>query len=394
MRILYHHRIGSKDGQYVHIEAIVSALRAQGHEVRVVGPGGFDEREFGGQSAFVARLRAMIPGVFYEMLELAYNLVDYRRLARHIGEFEPDVLYERYNLYLLSGTRAQRVYNIPLLVEVNAPLQEERNAYGGLKLVRLARWAEGYVWRKAAGIFTVTQVLADRIVRAGVSRERIQVTPNGVDRDAFALEAAVEPSRQSLGVETPLVVGFVGFARQWHGLDAVIRLLAAHEKSLPFHFLLVGDGPACESLRVQAAAAGVAERLTITGLVERTRVAAYLELFDIALQPAAVAYASPLKLLEYMASGCAIVAPDQPNIRELIEQRQNGLLFDAQETDGFERAVLELLQNEPLRRELGRRARDTIEQRDLSWSRNAQQIVEAASRLIQAQRRAQPAIPR
>ena len=38
MRILYHHRTASKDGQAVHIEEMIEALRSLGHEVRIVAP--------------------------------------------------------------------------------------------------------------------------------------------------------------------------------------------------------------------------------------------------------------------------------------------------------------------------------------------------------------------
>jgi len=38
MKILYHHRTASKDGQAVHIEEMIDAMRSLGHEVRVVAP--------------------------------------------------------------------------------------------------------------------------------------------------------------------------------------------------------------------------------------------------------------------------------------------------------------------------------------------------------------------
>ena len=38
MRILYSHRIQSRDGQGVHLDSLVAALREEGHEVRVVSP--------------------------------------------------------------------------------------------------------------------------------------------------------------------------------------------------------------------------------------------------------------------------------------------------------------------------------------------------------------------
>jgi hypothetical protein len=38
MKILYHHRTASKDGQAVHIEEMIEAMRSLGHQVRVVAP--------------------------------------------------------------------------------------------------------------------------------------------------------------------------------------------------------------------------------------------------------------------------------------------------------------------------------------------------------------------
>ena len=58
MRILYSHRIQSRDGQSVHVEELIAALRALGHEVLVVGPGFYENAEFGGESGLVAAILA------------------------------------------------------------------------------------------------------------------------------------------------------------------------------------------------------------------------------------------------------------------------------------------------------------------------------------------------
>jgi hypothetical protein len=61
MKILYHHRVGSKDGQAVHIEEIVGALRELGHEVLLVGPAGTQRAEFGADAGMVATLKRLLP---------------------------------------------------------------------------------------------------------------------------------------------------------------------------------------------------------------------------------------------------------------------------------------------------------------------------------------------
>ena len=61
MDIIYHHRIASKDGQYVHIEAIYSALSRQGHSLRLVGPALHEQSDFGHDGGIVSKLKSKLP---------------------------------------------------------------------------------------------------------------------------------------------------------------------------------------------------------------------------------------------------------------------------------------------------------------------------------------------
>ncbi|HET9147544.1 MAG TPA: glycosyltransferase, partial [Acetobacteraceae bacterium] len=115
------------------------------------------------------------------------------------------------------------------------------------------------------------------------------------------------------------------------------------------------------------------------GLAAREAVPGLLAGFDIALQPRSVDYASPLKLFEYMAAGCAIVAPDQPNIREILTHGRTALLFDPDEPGALWQAVARLADDAELRERLGRAARAEIEARDLTWDGNARRVAEWAA---------------
>ena len=54
-------------------------------------------------------------------------------LAAAAREFQPDLIYERYNLYLLADLMLKHRLRIPLLLEVNAPLgSSERNISAAL----------------------------------------------------------------------------------------------------------------------------------------------------------------------------------------------------------------------------------------------------------------------
>jgi CelD/BcsL family acetyltransferase involved in cellulose biosynthesis len=176
-----------------------------------------------------------------------------------------------------------------------------------------------------------------------------------------------------------VTIGFVGFVRDWHGLDAVISGLAAHRGDPPIRLVVVGDGPARRTLEHQAEALGAKDLVRFTGLRGRESIAEVIRGFDIALQPRAVAYASPLKLFEYMACGRAIVAPDQPNIREILKDGETAILFDPDDEDGLWQGVRQLAGDPKLREKLGQAARNVLEAHGYTWESNAARIVAAAA---------------
>lgn len=380
MKILYHHRIRSKDGQFVHIEELTGALKALGHEIVMVGPAAVAKEEFGADAGFVAVLKKHLPRFLYELMEFGYALLDYRCLRRAARRHKPDCLYERYNLYLPSGVWLRRKMNLPMLLEVNAPLYEERKKYDGIALDRLARWTERYAWRGADYVLPVTQVLSDYVRDAGVDESRIVVIPNGINPRRFGGVTDTEKAKAALGLPHCLMLGFVGFMREWHGLDQVIRLVA-EESGERYHALLVGDGPARPELERLARSLGVADRVTITGLVERDRVANYIAAFDIALQPRVVAYASPLKLIEYLALGRAIVAPAQPNIKEILTDGENAILYNPEDATDFKNVIRRLCSDGGLRARIAEGAARTIAASGLTWESNAARVVELFRRL-------------
>jgi glycosyltransferase involved in cell wall biosynthesis len=375
MKILYHHRIRSKDGQYVHLEELTRALHDLGHEIILVGPAAIEKEEFGAEAGIVATLKRNLPKLLYELLEFCYSFWVYVRLRAAIRKHKPDCIYERCNLFQVAGAWAKRAYKLPMLLEVNAPLLEERQKYGGLALISLARWSQNYVWRAPDYLLPVTEVLAGYLRRADVPDSKIVVIPNGVNLSRFERRMDRAEAKRQLGLDGRLVLGFTGFVREWHGLERVIDLIAHMGDAVRVHLLLVGDGPARKALEDHARTLGVERSVTITGIVPRDEVARYIAAFDVALQPAVVPYASPLKLFEYMILGCAILAPSMPNLSEILVDGENALLFDAENPESFSAALSRVCSDPEFRERIGKGATRTIIDRKLTWENNARIVV-------------------
>lgn len=393
MRILYHHRTQAEDGQAVHIRSLIRAFEREGHGVHELGlvsqaAGRSSAGSLGAQRrrwGWVTRT----PRFARELAEYAYSTVARRRLLAVGATLEPDLIYERYAFGNLGGVAAARRLGVPLFLEVNSPMVLELSRTRGLSFPRVARSVEHRVFTGATRVCAVTEVLAEMLVESGVERRRILVTPNGVDLELYPAAddlAARAAARAELGLrprsETDVgaVLGFVGYYRDWHRLDLAVAALA--EPGLEqAELVLIGEGPAREGLERAARSVGVAERVHFAGRFDHERIPRLLAAFDVALLPAINPYASPLKLHEYMAARLATVAPDQPNLREVLRDGENAVLVPPGDAESFTQAVVDLARDPGLRGRLGQRARATIEERDLTWRGNARRVIEAAAEL-------------
>src|SRR5690606_32092193 len=205
--------------------------------------------------------------------------------------------------------------------------------------------------------------------------ERVVVMPNGADPAAFNPEHDSRALRERLGLQEALVVGFSGILRPWHGLDLLLEAfarLAVTDSRL--HLLIVGDGPIRGELDSAIAAKGLGKRVTITGRVPHAEVRDYVALMDVAVSPRATFYASPMKVLEYMAMGKAIVAPAMDNLRDVLTDGEDALLFEPEQVDSLTEALARVTADHALRAEFGRKARRVIET-ERTWRHNAEEVI-------------------
>jgi glycosyltransferase involved in cell wall biosynthesis len=369
------------DAQGIHITEMVNAFQRLGHEVRVfslvVAENDLSQKKKGG---FWAGVAGRCPAVLYELLELGYNLYGVPALRRAVSEFKPDFIYERYAMNNFCGVLTSRKSGVPIFLEVNAPLYREKIRHDRLVLRPVAKKIENWTCGNASVLMTVTAALRDILVRQGVQPKRSVVIPNGIDPKVFntSISGGRIRARYRLSREHT-VVGVVGWFRAWHGLDFLIRtcaerdLYSAHKVRL----LFVGDGPATPGARRLAAELGCEEYVHFTGAVNRTDIPAHVAALDIAVQPRVTEYASPMKVIEYMGLGKAIVAPRQPNMVEILGHKQNALLFSPEDNAELAERMVDLITDSQLRSKLGRAAAATIEERQMYWLANAERAVEA-----------------
>lgn len=377
MRILYHHRTLGDGAEGIHIREMVKAFRDLGHEVKVVGPIGEASPESSPKSRILGGLKRSIPNVLYEFLEIAYTGYSFFRVAWEIRQFKPDFIYERYITFNAGTVLAVKIFHVPVCLEVNAPLALERGSEHDerLSLRKVASWMERWICANATWTVVVSTPLREYLESIGVPRGKCVVMPNGVDPDRFAPKEKDTALLDALGIPTGrFIVGFTGVLRSWHGLDLLVRAVGSMvSNGFEAFLLVVGDGPYRESLESLVNELGLESCVCITGQIPHDRVPHYIALFDVAVSPRATFYASPMKVIEYMALGKSVVVPATPNFLDIIDDHLEGIVFEEGNADALGQALVHLCQEPELRRDLGIRARQKVERR-LNWRWNANEV--------------------
>jgi glycosyltransferase involved in cell wall biosynthesis len=279
-----------------------------------------------------------------------------------------DLIHERYNLLALGGAWASKKLGIPLVLEVNADLLEQRKFKGiperGLRRL-FAVWATQMCFNAAAKIVCISAGLQDHLHRRWkIEASKLTVLPIAADAEAFGSNYDIEPIKRDLGLTSESVVIWVGGFYPWHDLDLLVesfaRVISRHPNA---RLILVGDGQTRPAVESKIRQYGLQQSVIMTGAVAHARVPEMLSIADVAVVPAAPVAASqggtgtPLKLLEYMAAGKAIVATALNQAAEVIGHGQNGLLVEAGDVNRFAEAILTLLNDRGERVRLGQNAR-------------------------------------
>ncbi len=301
--------------------------------------------------------------------------------ARVLNNVKPDVVILRAGRYL-SSVLISRYKKIPVLLEINGSLVLENrlieNQYR-LKSKLFWRLVEKKVLIMGSHLMVVSEPLRQHYINWGFTPEKITTVPNGVDTQIFHPNIDGQKVRKKFSLEGKIVIGFSGAFSAWHGLDFLFQMIQPLFKEKDdIVLLLIGRAKRDFTLPRLTE-----DRIIMTGFVPYEQMPEHLAAVDIFIAPyprIEPFYFSPLKIFEAMATEKAVLASSQGQIRELITDGVDGLLYPPGDKAIFFRKLRLLIANTDLREKLGKRARRKIEQQ-FTWRHNAQSVMELCRNL-------------
>lgn len=217
-------------------------------------------------------------------------------------------------------------------------------------------------------IVTPSHTTAGFLKALGVDESKIRVIPNGAEIDARRPRPDDAPESYIL---------YFGSPQSWQGVDTLLRAFARLADFESLQLVICGsrEGKAWKPYQKLAAKLGVAERIIWRFALDEDQLSQWRQHALLSVAPLTdsprnvVQGCAPLKVLESMASGVAVVASNLPPLREIIRDRHDGWLVHPERPSELARALRILLDDRRYAQQLGAEARRTIEER-FTWERS------------------------
>jgi glycosyltransferase involved in cell wall biosynthesis len=246
----------------------------------------------------------------------------------------------------------------------------------------------------------LTFATADLVISANETFRQLAITRGGKrpaeivavysipDKRFFgSVQSAIpKQSNADIGNGRKMVIGYVGIIGDQDGVDNIVRMareLAGRHGLRDFICVIVGDGPALQSIRSLADELDVAKYVRFTGYLTGRELLEALSEFDIGVIPDPVnTYNDKIsmnKVFEYSAMGIPIVAFNLSESKRLLKDA--ALFASSSDASGLADEVARLIHNPELRCELGRKSR-ALADREFIWEAEAQKYVAAMTQLL------------
>jgi len=237
-----------------------------------------------------------------------------------------------------------------------------RRGYRGLQVLAVGRMLP----HADLVVSVIPEVLR---ARYGVSDQRLHATPNGVDL------VLTDPGHLVRGGGGFTAV-YVGPVMKTRGVGVLLDAAASLRDSAPdFRLRLIGRIGRGDArwLFERIDVLGVSAVVDVVGELPHARVLEEIARAEVCLSPllevgiANYTHACPIKILEYLAMGKAVIATNLPGSRGLVEDGVNGLLVCPGAVDDLVGAIERLRSDPELRARLEGAARKSVSAYD--WNR-------------------------
>lgn len=369
MRICYLGFISS-----IHIQRWTRWFAERGHEVHLVSAEGpwnskiHDEFEKIG----IKLHRVIIPQrSFYRFLPRKSRYAGILAYRRIIREINPDIVHGHYLTY----------YGLPTALSGNYP--KVLSAWGS---DIIADWRSSLLLKlivkislKKADVITCTSnYLCDLTSKLAPNNAKIIKIPFGIDINYF------DPSRYSIKKTECHTIGIAKYLKPVYGYEYLLKALHIIKKVIPnIQLLIAGKGQSAyeKELKKLAENLDISDNIKWMGEIEHNEMPKFLAKLDVFVMPS-LSESFGVAALEAEAMELPVVSTNVGGIPEVVKHNNTGLLVKPKDSKRLAEAIIKLLRDKKLCKEMGKAGRKFVEE-NYDWNKNAEIMLKVYEKLIE-----------
>ncbi len=371
-------------GSQVYIGQLSEALARRGHEVKVItyhfGENGYGHTGF---SVPIYRIPRLIP---YRNLRAGPSwrkpLLDVLLVVRTmqvVKKNHVDILHAHNYEAALVAAIVHFLTGIPVVFNTHGVMADELHTYFKWPVTKVlagaaARVLDGITARLVQRIIAISPGVKDFFVQRGIAARKVYCIPPGITYPASSPEDV--PSLAA--IQGPIIF-YTGNLDNYQNVPLLLESFVSVAREKPDARLVFVTHCDTRDLEKQCREFGIWEKIVILPHIDFHQVQAILARARVAVLPRTAWSGFPIKLLNYMAAGKAIVACE--GSAKAIDHLQDGMVVKNGDVNGFAEAVLQLLDDEDLCRRLGEAARKKAET-IYSWDTIVKQVESLYAELL------------
>jgi 1,2-diacylglycerol 3-alpha-glucosyltransferase len=365
-------------GSQVLISQLTAALRRRGHQVHVVAyPRGSGQPPRGVQIYRVPTVRGLgLTRAGPSWRKPLLDLLLARALLQVVRRSQPDLIHTHNFEGLLIALFVRRLTGVPVIHHIHNAMGLELHTYFRSRLGRwvggiVGRWVDAHLPRRADSCILLNEAAVSYFQQRGV--KRFEVVPPGIDFEP----GEASRIRQELG-QGALVL-YSGNLDRYQDLDLLVEAFRPVAGLRPGSCLVFSTNADPKECRTQAETMGLGSQVLFLPADDFDAVRDLFAAADVAVCPRQACLGFPIKLLNYMAAGKAIVASAGSALG--LRHLQDGWVVANGDVAGMATAIGTLLDDRDLARRLGQSARARARS-TYTWDRAVDAIEEIYGRIV------------